>query len=148
MNTRAGGGVTMVESICSHNDNGYDGRYRLMLMARAQDAIGWRCFVEGKVCREIRLIQMIHTALSGSRANAEKWSVELITKPLQIEVMHGQWLYHSVRGDSDGNRGAAGSGDSRLIRCRLPLGSMQSGRPQSYLRDKRNLLATGNQRHT
>jgi hypothetical protein len=75
----------MVESICSHNDNGYDGRYRLMLMARAQDAIGWRCFVEGKVCREIRLIQMIHTALSGSRANAEKWSVELITKLLQVE---------------------------------------------------------------
>jgi hypothetical protein len=83
----------MVESICSHN--GYDGRYRLM--ARVQDAIGWRHFMEGMVCREIRVIQMTHTALSGSRTNAEKWSVELIAKLLQVGVMHGQWLYRNVQ---------------------------------------------------
>jgi hypothetical protein len=85
----------MVESICSHN--GYDGRYRLM--ARAHDAIGWRRFMEGMLCREIRVIQTTHTALSGSRTNAEKWSVELITitKLLQVEVMHGQWLYRNVQ---------------------------------------------------
>jgi len=84
---------TMVESICSHN--GYDGCYRLM--ARAHDGIGWQHFMEGMVCREIRVIQTTHTALSGSRTNTEKWSVELITKLLQVEVMHGQWLYRNVQ---------------------------------------------------
>jgi hypothetical protein len=80
-----------MEAICA--DNGYDGRYRLM--ARAQDAIGWQRFMEGMVCSEIRVIQMTHTALSGSRINAEMGSVELITKLL--EVTQGQWLYRNVQ---------------------------------------------------
>ena len=41
------------------------------------------------------MIQTKHTALSGSRTNAEKWSVKLITKLL--EMMHGQWLYHNMQ---------------------------------------------------
>jgi hypothetical protein len=64
-------------------------------MARAQDAIGWWQFMEGMVCNEIRIIQMPHAALSGSRLNAEKWMVELITKLLK--VTHGQWLYRNVQ---------------------------------------------------
>ncbi len=80
-----------MEAICSNN--GYDGLYRQM--AKAQDTIGWRRFMEGMVCREIRVIETTHTALSGSRTNAEKWTVELITKLL--EVTHGQWLYHNIQ---------------------------------------------------
>jgi hypothetical protein len=34
------------------------------------------------------------TALSGPRTNAEKWTVELITKLL--ELMHGEWLFHNI----------------------------------------------------
>ena len=34
------------------------------------------------------------TALSGPLTNAEKWTVELITKLL--ELTHGQWLYHNI----------------------------------------------------
>ncbi len=80
-----------MEAICS--DNGYDEHYRQM--AKAQDTIGWRRFMEGMVCREIRGIQTTHTTLSGSRTNAEKWTVELITKLL--EVIHGQWLYRNIQ---------------------------------------------------
>ncbi len=80
-----------MDAICS--DNRYNGRYRRM--AKAQDTIGWRRFMEGMVCREIRVIQTTHTVLSGSRTNAEKWTVELITKLL--EVTHGQWLHHNIQ---------------------------------------------------
>ncbi len=38
------------------------------------------------------MIQTTHTALS---VNAEKWTVELITKLLK--VTHGQWLYRNVQ---------------------------------------------------
>ena len=54
------GGVTM-EEICSNH--GYDGQYQQM--TKAQDSIGWRRFMEGMVCKEIRAIQTTYTALSG-----------------------------------------------------------------------------------
>ena len=41
-----------MEEICI--ENGYDERY--IVMARAQDLIGWRRFLEGMVCKEIRAI--------------------------------------------------------------------------------------------
>jgi hypothetical protein len=84
------GGRTMAE-ICS--DHGYDGRYQGM--ARAQDAIGWRGFMEGMICEEIWAIKKTYTAFSGSRTSAEKWTRELITKLL--EVTHGQWLYCNIQ---------------------------------------------------
>jgi hypothetical protein len=80
-----------METKCSNY--GYDGCYRRM--AKAQDTIGWWQFMEGMVCREIRVIQTTHTALSGSRNNAEKWTVELI--PKLLEVTHGQWLYCNIQ---------------------------------------------------
>ena len=84
------GGITM-EEICSYK--GYDGRYQQM--AKAQDSIGWRRFMEGMVCKEIRMIQTTYTSLSGSRMSAERWTEELITKLL--EVTHGQWLYRNIQ---------------------------------------------------
>jgi hypothetical protein len=84
------GGVTM-EEICSNQ--GYDGQYQQM--AKAQDSIGWRRFMEGMVCKEIRAIQTTYTALSRSHMSAERWTEELITKLL--EVTHGQWLYRNIQ---------------------------------------------------
>jgi hypothetical protein len=52
------GGVTM-EEICEENH--YDQWYRLM--ARAQDEIGWRQFMEGMICKEIKQIQMTYAGL-------------------------------------------------------------------------------------
>ena len=70
--------------ICSVHS--YDDRYHRM--ARAQDIIGWRRFMEGMICKELRAIQTTYVALSGSRMSAERWMGELITKLL--EVTHGQ----------------------------------------------------------
>ena len=41
-----------MEEICI--ENGYNERYKAM--ARAQDSIGWRRFMEGMICKEIRAI--------------------------------------------------------------------------------------------
>ncbi len=84
------GGVTM-EEICEENH--YDQRYRVM--ARAQDEFGWRQFMEGMICKEIRQIQRTHAGLQASRLSAKKWGVGLVTKLL--EVTHGQWLYHNIQ---------------------------------------------------
>ncbi len=84
------GGVTM-EEICEENH--YNQRYRLM--ARAQDKIGWRRFMEGMICKEIGRIQMTYAGLQGSRFSTMKWGVGLVTKLL--EVTHGQWLYRNIQ---------------------------------------------------
>ena len=52
MNTQMGRGSVTMEAI--YSGNRYDGRYRLM--TRAHDAIGWQHFMEGMLCREIRVI--------------------------------------------------------------------------------------------
>jgi hypothetical protein len=46
------GGRTMAEIFSDHR---YDGRYQGI--AKAQEAIGWRRFMEGMICKEIRAIQ-------------------------------------------------------------------------------------------
>jgi hypothetical protein len=48
-----GRGRLTMEEICMENN--YDDRYKAM--ARSQDSIGWRRFMEGMVCKEIRVIQ-------------------------------------------------------------------------------------------
>ena len=84
------GGVTM-EEICEENH--YDQRYRVM--ARAQDSIGWRRFMEGMICKEIGRIQRTYAGLQASCFSAEEWGVGLVTKLL--EVTHGQWLYRNIQ---------------------------------------------------
>ena len=56
-----GRGGLLMEEICI--ENGYDERYKVM--ARAQDSIGWRRFMEGMVCKEIRAIQLMHSSVTG-----------------------------------------------------------------------------------
>ncbi len=64
-------------------------------MATAQEAIGWRRFMEGMICKEIGWIQKAYAGLHGSRVSAKRWGVGLVTKLL--EVTHGQWLYQNVQ---------------------------------------------------
>jgi len=64
-------------------------------MARAQDSFGWQRFMEGMVCKEIRVIQHTHSIVTGLRCNTERWGRELVT--LLLEVTHGQWLYRNVQ---------------------------------------------------
>jgi hypothetical protein len=81
----------LMEEICIKN--GYDERN--IVMARAQYLIGWRRFMEGMVCKEIRAIQRTHSSVTGLRCNSERWGRELVTHLL--EVTHGQWLYCNVQ---------------------------------------------------
>ena len=57
------GGVTM-EEICEENN--YNQRYRVM--ARAQNEIGWRRFMEGMICKEIGWIQRTQVGLQASHS--------------------------------------------------------------------------------
>jgi hypothetical protein len=56
-----GRGKLLMEEICI--ENGYDERYNVM--ARAQNSTGWRRFMEGMVCKEIRAIQLMHSSVTG-----------------------------------------------------------------------------------
>ncbi len=56
--------VTMLD-ICL----GMDTRY--CLMAQDQDAVGWRRFMEGMICQQIREIQAMYTVIEGSRVTPE-----------------------------------------------------------------------------
>jgi len=80
-----------MENLCL--EHGYDERY--VKMAKAQDSIGWRRFMEGMVSKEMWNIQRTHASVSGMRHNTERWGVELVTRLL--EVMHDRWLYHNVQ---------------------------------------------------
>ncbi len=73
-----------METICQ--DHGYVERY--VKMAKAQDSIGWRRFMEGMVSKEMRIIQRTHVSISGIRLNTERWGMELVTRLL--EIAHGQ----------------------------------------------------------
>jgi hypothetical protein len=86
-----GRGRLIMEEICI--ENGYDERYKVM--ARAQDSIGWRRFMEGMVYKKIRAIQHTHSSVTGLGCNTECWGREFVTRLL--EVTHGQWLYRNVQ---------------------------------------------------
>ncbi len=72
---------------------GMDTRYRLM--AQDQDAIGWRRFMEGMICQQIREIQAMYTVIEGSRVTLEHWTMGVVVKLL--EATHGQWLYQCIQ---------------------------------------------------
>jgi hypothetical protein len=86
-----GRGRLSMEEICKEND--YDDRYKAM--ARSQDSIGWRRFMEGMVCKEIRVIQSSYSSGTGLHCNTAIWGRDLVTRLL--EVTHGQWLYRNVQ---------------------------------------------------
>ena len=76
-----------MENICL--EHGYDERY--VKMAKAQDSIGWRRFMEGMVSKDMRNIQRTHASVLGMRHNTERWGVELVTRLLD-------WRSHSANG--------------------------------------------------
>ena len=84
----ARGGRTMME-IC----DGLGERY--LQMAREQDAIGWRRFMEGMISTRMREIQRHFHISEGTRTSPERWAQGLILKLL--EATHGQWLYRNVQ---------------------------------------------------
>jgi hypothetical protein len=68
---------------------------RYQLMAKDQDNIGWRGFMEGMVYQRLREIQSMFTCIEGSRLTPEQWGRGVVTKLL--EATHGQWLYRCAQ---------------------------------------------------
>ena len=65
------------------------------LMARDQDRIGWRRFMEGMICTRMRHIQGEYTRSEGIVMTPERWAKGVILKLL--EATHGQWIYRNVQ---------------------------------------------------
>ena len=61
--------------------------------AEAQDAIGWRNFMEGKIAKELFAIQHAHSAGGGTRMTSGAWARQLVSKVLHIT--HSQWLFRN-----------------------------------------------------
>jgi hypothetical protein len=64
-------------------------------MAREQDAIGWRQFMEGMICKSMRWIQGLHHFRQGTRMSPDRWAQGLVLKLL--EATHGQWIYRNIQ---------------------------------------------------
>ncbi len=65
------------------------------LMARDQDRIGWRRFMEGMICTRIRHIQGGYARRGGTELTPERWTKGVILRLL--EATHGQWIYRNVQ---------------------------------------------------
>ena len=65
----------------------------MMSLARSQDVIGWRNFMEGRVSREFVDMQNIHLRLGCHRINGEQWVRQFISKILHIT--HSQWIFRN-----------------------------------------------------
>ncbi len=65
----------------------------MMRVAQAQDLIGWREFMEGRITTEMRVIQRLHCATAPCRMNGDDWVKGLISRVLHIS--HGQWTFRN-----------------------------------------------------
>ena len=65
----------------------------MMSVAIGQDRIGWRNMMEGRVTKNMYLIQRNHLAKQHSRINGDDWMHGLITRLLHIS--HSQWLFRN-----------------------------------------------------
>ena len=64
-------------------------------LARSQDTIGWRRYMEGLISKEILPIQHQYLKLNSSKWSIERWAKGLVVK--LMEVTHGQWLFRNVQ---------------------------------------------------
>jgi hypothetical protein len=58
-------------------------------MARDQDAIGWRCFMEGMISTQMREIQRQYHISEGTQTNPEQWAQGLTLKLLKQHMDSG-----------------------------------------------------------
>jgi hypothetical protein len=66
---------------------------RMRALARSQNKIGWRNFMEGCISTPFYFIQHYHLTLLGSYLNGADWTKSLISKLLLIT--HSQWIYRN-----------------------------------------------------
>jgi hypothetical protein len=61
--------------------------------AEAQDSIGWRNFMEGKIAKELFSVQRRHLAGISSRTTPASWAKQVVSHVLHIS--HSQWLFRN-----------------------------------------------------
>ena len=83
-----GRGATSMTEICGDEDSRFKG------MARSQDTIGWRRFMEGMISQHVVEIQRDHLRCKGIQWQLYRWASGLVVRLL--EITHGQWLYRNV----------------------------------------------------
>ena len=62
--------------------------------AEAQDLIGWREFMEGKVADRIGGLQRYHCSVSSCMMNGDEWMKHFISHILHIT--HSQWIFRNI----------------------------------------------------
>lgn len=62
---------------------------RMMEIAKSQDTIGWRNFMEGRVSRRIATLQQQHLISSSSRLSTQSWMKQLSTKSSTSPILNG-----------------------------------------------------------
>jgi hypothetical protein len=85
---RGRGGISMGGICRGHSEEFHQ-------LAKEQDKIGWRRFMEGMVCKQARTIQSLHHFNTSKRVSPEQWASGLVQK--LMEATHGQWLYWNIQ---------------------------------------------------
>ena len=62
--------------------------------AKSQDKIGWRAFMEGKISKEIHLIQTAHCAAAPCTMIGDDWMKHFISHILHLS--HAQWVFRNT----------------------------------------------------
>ena len=60
-------------------------------LAKSQDIIGWRNFMEGRISKKVYLLQRHHLTIMSSKSTGEDWTKQFITRLLHIT--HSQWVF-------------------------------------------------------
>ena len=66
----------------------------ILALARSQDLIEWKNFIEGRISKSFYEIQSCYLADAQSYMNGHDWTQKFISKILQIT--HSQWIYKNI----------------------------------------------------
>jgi len=66
----------------------------MKILAKSQDLIGYRHFMEGRISKVFWEMQSRHLALSPGHMNGTEWTKHFITRVLKIT--QSQWIYRNV----------------------------------------------------
>ena len=66
---------------------------QMTCLAKSQDVIGWKNFMEGRISRQFYDIQSKYLTLGNHRMDAGQWTRQLISKFLHIT--HSKWIFRN-----------------------------------------------------
>lgn len=87
-----GRGYRTMQEIC----NSMGGQFQEM--AKEQDTIGWRRFMEGMISKKLVCIYEDYHALTGEGLSSISWASQLVVHLLEV---NGQWIYRNIQVHDD-----------------------------------------------